>query len=333
MPEGTKVLLQRALEAPAVEQLLALAAEWLERSAPAAGSADRSAGAALSVAVADTTTALVQLLAVLAALPSTYQRVRAALSGSADGDKGKAAGGKGASGGVTVPHKKRGAGSSAGSSAAAASSVDSDSGISYDPCSLEAERLARAFERVLGRDGALALTLQLQHLAGALRDNTAGPLAGADLDLLLQQHPDPWSPLTLPPMPPDCDTRTTLRLCANPLCTNLDGASELDLPRKCCSGCDVARYCSRACQVGEGGKNALAAITSVLMQCLRSLMWMSEQLQRAAWCATGRHRTACRSRRGAGATRRSARRWRRHRRRRHRRQRRQRQQRCVAASR
>jgi hypothetical protein len=39
--------------------------------------------------------------------------------------------------------------------------------------------------------------------------------------------------------------------CNNPECLNLSGVLESSASRKACTGCGVARYCSRECQVGH----------------------------------------------------------------------------------
>ena len=46
-------------------------------------------------------------------------------------------------------------------------------------------------------------------------------------------------------------TALATRVCANPGCLNLRGCSEGRLRSRRCSGCGVARYCSRECQVAD----------------------------------------------------------------------------------
>jgi hypothetical protein len=49
----------------------------------------------------------------------------------------------------------------------------------------------------------------------------------------------------------------TALTCANPGCPDMRGCSEWRLRRgRCCSECEMARYCSRLCQLQGWGQHA-----------------------------------------------------------------------------
>jgi hypothetical protein len=179
----------------------------------------------------------------------------------------------------------------AGSAAPAEATAAAGGGAAVQTSSSSAAARGPVLQQLLSQQAGLLLEVQQALIACEQATPTAAAAAPADAGIADQQQ-DAWP--RVPPVLVEAADKLAAGLqafglavavqfpaavlCCNPACVNLQGSSEAALlgPGSRCSGCKVARFCSKECSMEGGAQGSLQEAQGSRCSCCGDLTGLDD---------------------------------------------------------